>query len=305
MGTPDYAVPTLKKLIEKHTVLAVVSQPDKPKGRGKKMVFTPVKEVAVQNNIPVLQPIKVRESEVIEEIKKFEPEVIVVVAFGQILPKELLDVPKYGCINVHGSLLPKYRGAGPIQWAVINGEKVTGNTTMFMGVGLDTGDMLLKSENIIEPEDTYETLYNKMAQTGADLLIKTLEELEKGTLKRQAQDDSQATYAPQLTKETGHIDWSKKSNDIVNLVRGLDPWPSAYTDYNGETLKIWKAQECEKDYCDKQVGEITEIVKNTGFIVKCGDKSVLVTEIQAQGGKRMKVGDYLRGHSIQTQTVLK
>ncbi len=305
MGTPDYAVPTLKKLIERHTVVSVVSQPDKPKGRGKKVAFTPVKEVAVEHNIPILQPLKVRDSEVVEEIRKFEPEVIVVVAFGQILPKELLDMPKYGCINVHGSLLPKYRGAAPIQWAVINGEKVTGNTTQFMAEGIDTGDILMKSENVIQSDDTYESLYYKMAETGADLLIKTLDELEKGNLKGEPQDNSQATYAPQLKKETGHIDWNKNSEDIVNLIRGLVPWPSPYSDYKGEILKIWKVQAWDKNYFDKQAGEIVEIIKNTGFIVKCGDKAVLVTEIQAQNGKRMNVADYLRGHSIEVGEILK
>lgn len=305
MGTPDYAVPTLKKLIERHTVAAVVSQPDKPKGRGKKVAFTPVKEVAVEHNIPVLQPLKVRNSEVVEEIRKFEPEVIVVVAFGQILPKELLDMPKYGCINLHGSLLPKYRGAAPIQWAVINGEKVTGNTTQFMAEGIDTGDILMKSENVIQSDDTYESLYYKMAETGSDLLIKTLDELERGNLKGEPQDNSQATYAPQLKKETGHIDWNKNSEDIVNLIRGLVPWPSPYSEYKGETLKIWKTQAWDKNYLDKQAGEIVEIIKNTGFIVKCGNKSVLVTEIQAQNGKRMNVADYLRGHSIEVGEILK
>lgn len=297
MGTPDFATPTLERLIKEHDVVAVVTQPDKPKGRGNKMTYSPVKEVALQNNIPVLQPIKIKQKEAIAEIESYKPEVIVVVAFGQFLSKELLDMPKYGCINVHGSLLPKYRGSAPIQWSIINGEAVTGVTTMLMDVGCDTGDMLLKSEIHIQEDDTYETLYNKLRIVGADLLIETLEQLQKQKLVPIKQDDAQATHAPMLKKEIGRINWENTSTAIHNLVRGLNPWPSAYTSYNGETLKIWKTEKTDQHY-DAVPGTIVDIIKDRGIVVKTADGAIVISEIQAQGGKRMSVTDYRRGHNI-------
>jgi methionyl-tRNA formyltransferase len=297
MGTPDFAVPTLERLIKEHTVVAVVTQPDKPKGRGNKVTYMPVKEVALEHNIPVLQPIKIKEKEAVEEIRKYAPEVIVVVAFGQIISKELLDMPKYGCINVHGSLLPKYRGSGPIQWSIINGDAVTGATTMLMDIGCDTGDMLLKCELAIDSDDTYETLYDKMKVAGADLLIETLEKLQQGNIKPIKQNNEEATHAPMLKKEMGQIDWNNTSVSIVNLIRGLNPWPSAYTSYNGEVIKIWKAEKADKNY-NASAGVIVDFIKNNGIVVKTGDGAIIVSEVQAQGGKRMSVTDYMRGHSI-------
>lgn len=304
MGTPDFAVPTLEKLIENHDVLLVITQPDKPKGRGKKIMFPPVKEKAIIYNIPVLQPMKVREQQYIEQIRAYEPEVIVVEAFGQILPKEILDIPKYGCINVHASLLPKYRGAGPIQWSIINGETVTGITTMFMGEAIDTGDMLLKSDINIDVDDTYGSLHDKMSLVGADLLIETLKKLELGTLTRIKQNDKDSTYAPILKKEIGHIDWNKSSTSIINLIRGLNPWPSAYTYYESEILKIWKAQVFEECCSSAKSGEIIEILKDKGIIIKTGDGALIILEIQSQGGKKMSVIDYMRGHHIEVGKTL-
>lgn len=297
IGTPDFAIPTLERLIEEHNVVAVVTQPDKPKGRGNKMTYPPVKEIAIEHNIPVFQPIKIKEKEAIDEIRKYEPEVIVVVAFGQLISKELLDMPKFGCINVHGSLLPKYRGSAPIHWSIINGEAITGATTMFMDVGCDTGDMLLKCELPIDSEDTYQSLHDKMKFAGADLLIETLEKLQKGTLNRIKQNNEDSTYIPQLKKDTGHINWDKPSTSIINLIRGLNPWPSAYTLYDGEVLKIWKAEKSDEDYAASE-GVVVDIIKNKGFVVKTGDGAIIVSEVQAQGGKKMSVTDYMRGHSI-------
>lgn len=305
MGTPDFAVPSLQKLIdEKYYIAAVVTQPDRPKGRGKKMMAPPVKELAAQYDIPVFQPERVRNPEFIEILRSIAPDLIVVIAFGQILPKEILDIPNYGCINVHGSLLPKYRGAAPIQWAIINGEKVTGVTTMFMDEGMDTGDMILKKEIPIEPEYTAGDLHDIMAPIGAELLKETLDELIRGNIKREKQDENEATYAPILKKENGLIDWSEPSYKIVNLIRGLSPWPSAYTFYKDLMIKIWKAEVYHKTYEDNTIGEIVEIIKNKGLVVKTGDSSLLITEIQAPNGKRMTVEEYLRGHDIEKSTIL-
>ncbi|NLM14110.1 MAG: methionyl-tRNA formyltransferase [Epulopiscium sp.] len=305
MGTPDFAVPSLQKLIdEKYYIAAVVTQPDRPKGRGKKMVAPPVKELAVKYDIPVFQPERVRNPEFIETLRSIAPDLIVVIAFGQILPKEILDIPTYGCINVHGSLLPKYRGAAPIQWAIINGEKITGVTTMFMDEGMDTGDMILKREIPIEPEYTAEDLHDIMAPVGAELLKETLDELIRGNIKREKQDENEATYAPMLKKENGLIDWSQPSCKIINLIRGLSPWPSAYTFYKDLMIKIWKAEVYNKTYEHNTTGEIVEIIKNKGLVVKTGDSSLLITEIQAPNGKRMTVEEYLRGHDIEQNTIL-
>ncbi|WP_341877355.1 methionyl-tRNA formyltransferase [Defluviitalea saccharophila] len=305
MGTPDFAVPSLQKLIdEKYYIAAVVTQPDRPKGRGKKMVAPPVKELAVKYDIPIFQPERVRNPEFIETLRSIAPDLIVVIAFGQILPKEILDIPTYGCINVHGSLLPKYRGAAPIQWAIINGEKITGVTTMFMDEGMDTGDMILKKEIPIEPEYTAGDLHDIMAPVGADLLKDTLDELIRGNIKREKQDEDEATYAPMLKKENGLIDWSQPSYKIINLIRGLSPWPSAYTFYKDQMMKIWKAEVYNKTYEHHTIGEIVEVIKNKGLVVKTGDSSLLITEMQAPNGKRMTVEEYLRGHDIEQNIIL-
>lgn len=304
MGTPDFAVPCLDMLVkEGHEVCLVVTQPDKPKGRGKKMLFPPVKEKAIEYGIEVFQPVKVKEEEAVEKLRSYNADIIVVVAFGQILPESILNMPKYGCVNVHGSLLPKYRGAAPIQWSVINGDTKTGVTTMYMEKGLDTGDMLLKAEFDITSEDTYGTVHDKMCVMGADVLKETLVKIENGTIVREKQDDALSNYAPMISKETGHIDWNKTSFEIINLIRGLDPVPAAWTVYNGEVLKIWKAVKFECDNSTAKCGEIADITKK-GFVVKTGDDFVLVTEIQARGGKRMATDAYMRGHAVEKGIVL-
>ena len=303
MGTPDFAVPSLEALLTKHEVVLVVTQPDKPKGRGKKMVPTPVKACALEHGIPVLQPEKVKEPEFVEQLRSYEPDLIAVTAFGQILNEPILEMPKYGCINVHGSLLPKYRGAAPMQWSIIDGEKVTGITTMYMAKGLDSGDMLLKAEVEITDEDTFATIHDKMAVTGANLLLDTLDQLEAGTLERIPQDHDAATYAPMITKETGHIDWSKNRQDIINLIRGLNPVPAAYTIYEEEVLKIFGAVVSDVQADGAANGEIVAVVKK-GFVVKCGDGCLLITEVQARGGKRMMTDAYLRGHAVKEGILL-
>jgi len=301
MGTPDFAVPSLEILFQNYDVLAVVSQPDKPKGRGKKMAFSPVKEKALQLGIEVLQPEKVREIEFIEKLKTYHADLIVVTAFGQILPEEILNMPKYGCINVHGSLLPKYRGAAPLQWSVINGEKQTGVTTMYMAKGMDTGDMLLKQSIDILPNDTYGSIHDKLSVIGAELLFKTIEELQKGTLQRIPQNEQEASYAPMLTKQSGHIDWSKNCDEIICLIHGLDPVPTAYTMYHDDMIKIWQAEKIKQP--SGKIGEITAITKK-GFVVTAGDGSIVITEVQAKGKKRMSTDAYLRGHNIEIGTIL-
>lgn len=303
MGTPDFAVPSLEALLTKYEVVLVVTQPDKPKGRGKKMVPTPVKACALEHGIPVLQPEKVKEPEFVEQLRSYEPDLIAVTAFGQILSEPILEMPKYGCINVHGSLLPKYRGAAPMQWSIIDGEKVTGITTMYMAKGLDSGDMLLKAEVEITDEDTFATIHDKMAVTGANLLLDTLDQLEAGTLERIPQDHDAATYAPMITKETGHIDWSKNRQDIINLIRGLNPVPAAYTIYEEEVLKIFGASLSDVQANSAANGEIVAVVKK-GFVVKCGDGCLLITEVQARGGKRMMTDAYLRGHAMKEGILL-
>ena len=242
MGTPDFAVPSLELLIKEFGVKAVFTQPDRPKGRGKKLAMSPVKEVAMQNNIPVYQPLKIRnDEESMTVLKNLDLDFIIVVAFGQILPKKILDIPKYGCINLHGSLLPKYRGAAPIQWSVINGETLAGNTTMLMDVGLDTGDMLLTNKVEVTPDMTSGELYEILKVTGADLLINTINELAQGNIKPKKQDDSKSSYASMLNKDIAKINWNLSAQKIHNLIRGLNPWPIATTSYGDLTMKIYKS----------------------------------------------------------------
>ncbi len=297
MGTPQFAVASLEMLIKEHNVLAVVTQPDRPKGRGKKLAFSPVKEVAIANGIEVLQPVNVKDGTFAEDLRRFDADVFVVVAYGRILNEEVLNMPKYGCINVHGSLLPEYRGAGPIQWSIINGGTKTGVTTMYMEKGLDSGDMLLKTEMDILDDDTYGTLGERMSFVGAETLKETLIKLEEGTLRPEKQDHEKSTYAPMITKELERIDWGKSAKDIRNLIRGLNPEPGAYTVMNEEILKIWKAEIVDKEY-DVPVGSIAEITKK-GFVVKTGEKGLLVTEVQAKGGKKMPADAYMRGHKME------
>ena len=307
MGTPDFAVYSLKALLTEHEVLAVVTQPDKPKGRGKKVLFPPVKEFALEQGLAVHQPPKVREEEFVELLRSYQPDVIAVTAFGQILPESILSLPKYGCINVHGSLLPKYRGAAPMQWAIIDGEETTGITTMYMAKGMDTGDMLLKTEIPLSQEDNFATVHDKLAQAGADLLLETLKGLEAGTLERHPQDHALATHAPMLTKETGHILWEEKTGqEIINLMRGLSPAPGAFTIYEDAPLKIFGASivEDSDDFTGASPGEVVAVNKKS-FVVRTRDAALEILEVQAQGGKRMATDAYLRGHEMKTGMVLK
>jgi len=305
MGTPEFAVPALEALIEGgHDVVAVVTQPDKPKGRSGKMVYPPVKEAAVLKDIPVFQPIKIKEKEAVEVIKSYQPEVIVVAAFGQILPKEILDMPKHGCINIHASLLPKYRGAAPIQWAIIKGEKETGITTMYMDVGVDTGDMIDKLVIPIAEKETGGSLQDKLAKLGGTLILETLSKLQQGIAVREVQEDSISFYAKMLDKKMGNIDFNQSAIEIERLIRGLNPWPSAYTKLNGKLLKIWEADvedtDC-KEYA--KAGEITDITENA-IIVSTGNGKLIIKELQLEGKKRMNVNAFLRGYAVEKGVVL-
>lgn len=303
MGTPDFSVPTLKTLIEsEHEVIGVVSQPDRAKGRGKQLQMTPVKEMALAHNIPVYQPLKVRDPEFIEMMTSLDIDVAVVIAFGQILPKAFLEIPKRGCMNVHASLLPNYRGAGPIQRAIINGEPKTGVTTMMMDIGMDTGDMLLREEVTIAPDETGGSLFEKLSHIGGPLMLKTLEALEAGTLTATPQDHKKASYAPMLDKKMGNIDWSMSAVDIERLIRGLNPWPSAYTYVNGKLLKIWEAEVVASDH-EIEKGCVTDI-QSKGFVVACGKDSLFIKEVQLQGKKRMGAGDFLRGNALEVNMFL-
>lgn len=309
MGTPDFSVPALDKLIKKHEIIAVVTQPDKRKGRGKAMAFPPVKKVALEHGIRVYQPPKVRDEEFIGILKELAPDVIVVVAFGQILPEQILNLPRYGCINIHASLLPKYRGAAPIQWAVINGEKETGVTTMFMAKGLDTGDMIDKVVVPLDEKETGESLHDKLSEAGGELILKTLDKLEAGTAVRIPQNDSESSYAGMLTKDLGRIDWSRSARTIERLIRGLNSWPSAYTELQGKTIKIWDADVVEKlprtggdgtaaaDPENAGPGTIL-LVTRQNFYVKTGDQILKVNEVQLQGKKRMSVQSFLLGYKL-------
>lgn len=303
MGTPEFAVPSLKMLVEEgYDVAAVVTQPDKPKGRGNKLAAPPVKEYAVKKRIAFLQPEKVKAPEFADNLAEIAPDLLVTVAYGQILSKRILDIPKMGCINVHGSLLPKYRGAAPIQWAIINGESMTGITTMYTDAGMDTGDMLLKREVEITQDMTFADLHDRLSIAGAELLKETLVQLRKGTLERVPQPDEEATYAPMIKKEIGKIDWSKGAKDIHNLVRGTDPWPGAYTFYKGERMRVWKTV-VEDGRTDKAPGTIIKAGKE-GITASTGDGTVKIVEVQFDSCKRMHVGEYIRGHAIDEGEIL-
>ena len=308
MGTPDFSVGTLKAIVEAgHEVAAVVTQPDKPKGRGGAMSFSDVKKAAIELGLLVLQPKRARDEEFVNELRKINPDVIVVVAFGQILSKEILDMPKYGCVNVHASLLPKYRGASPIQWAVIDGCEYSGVTTMMMNEGIDTGDILLVEKVKLDSKETGGSLFDKLSGVGAALLVKTLDELEKGTVKPVKQNETEATHVKMLDKSFGNIDFSMEAARIERLIRGLNPWPSAFTHFNGKLLKIWDADVCDDVVCESGEsvvnGMITQ-VDNNSFIVKCGDNSLKINELQLEGKKRMKTQDFLRGNHINTGDIL-
>ena len=303
MGTPDFSVGTFEALIEAgHEIVLAVTQPDKPKGRGEKVQYPPVKEAALKRQIPVFQPKRVRAPECIEELRKYDADIMVVIAFGQILPKEILEMTPYGCVNVHASLLPKYRGAAPIQWAVINGERVSGVTTMQMDEGLDTGDMLMKTEIVLDEKETGGSLHDKLAGAGAGLCVQTLEALKDGTVVREPQGESTTEYARMLDKGMGRIDWSKDAKSIECLIRGLNPWPSAYTEWNGRTMKIWEADVADIDE-GREPGTVIRVERD-GFCVQTGRGSLKVRSLQIPGKKRMDAGAFLRGYQVDAGTVL-
>lgn len=305
MGTPDFAVPSLQALAEAgHDILAVVTQPDRPKGRGKKLAFSPVKEKALELGLPIIQVPKVKDSAFIQEVKRLQPEMICVVAFGQILPEELLAIPKYGCINVHGSLLPAYRGAAPLQRAVLNGDPKSGITTMLMDVGLDTGDMLLKEEVEIGPEMSYGQLHDLLAEKGANLLTKTVTLWAEGGITPTPQEHELATYAAMLDREDERINWDNEATKIHNQVRGLAPQPGAYTFFRGQTLKIKGSSVYDKDGKGTCAGEIIKLLKGTGFIVQCGQGSLLVTEVQPMGKKAMSADSFINGYHLKVGEIL-
>lgn len=293
MGTPEFAVPCLEKLKDFAEIVCVVTQPDRPKGRGQKLQPSPVKLFAEKFSIPVLQPKKIKSPESVAELKKFPADLIVVVAFGQILSQEILNFPKFGCINVHASLLPKYRGAAPIEWCLINGEKITGVTTMQMNIGLDTGDMLLKSEVEITDEMILPELREKLSNAGAKLLLETLEKLQRGELNPIKQDDSISNYAPMIKKELGKIDWTKSASEIHNLVRGF--YGGTFAILNGEKIKIWRTK-ISQENLNLQVGEIKILGKK--FFVGTGNGILEILEIQAPNAKKMSAANYLQGHKI-------
>lgn len=300
MGTPDFAVPVLEAIIQAgHTVIGVYTQPDKPKGRGKSMQYTPVKEKALEHQIPVYQPARVREPEVIEEIRNLKPDIIIVVAFGQILPEELLAIPPYGCVNVHASLLPKYRGAAPIQRVIMDGEKESGVTTMYMAKGLDTGDMI---EQLVVPIDAKETggsYHDKLAEAGAGLCISTMEKIEAGTAPRIPQDDSKSCYAHMLQKSMGELDFEQPAEVLERLVRGLNPWPSAYTQLQGKNLKIYEADVVEiPENQQREPGMITAVDKKS-FTIQCNPGGLRVTQLQLEGKKRMNTDAFLLGFTVE------
>lgn len=300
MGTPDFAVPSLQALIDAgHDVCAVYTQPDKPQGRKQILTAPPVKTLALEHDIPVFQPNTLKNEDEQARLRELAPEVIIVVAYGKLLPKAVLDIPPHGCINVHGSLLPRWRGAAPIQWAVIAGDEMAGVTTMQMAEGLDTGDMLLTYETKVGEKETAGELFDRLAQSGAELLTQTLVKLDEITPR--PQDDAQSCYAHMLDKQMAVIDWSKSAHEIDCLIRGLNPWPIALTTLSGERLKVFAA---EKANGRGEPGTVLESDPKKGLTVACGEGALKLTEIQLVGGKRMKVNDFLRGHAIEVGTKL-
>lgn len=301
MGTPDFAVDTLQAIVDAgHEVALVVTQPDKAKGRGKKLCYTPVKEKAMECHLEVAQPEKVREESFVERLQMIAPDVIVVVAFGQILPESILNIPKYGCINVHASLLPAYRGAAPIQWAVIDGLAETGVTTMYMEKGLDTGDIICQSRIPLAADETGGSLFDKLAKEGASLLVRTLKMLEDGTATRTKQDDSRSSYAKMLSKDMGCLDFSKDAVILERLIRGLNPWPSAYTAIQGKTLKIYIAEVVAEEECTTGAAPGTVIaVDKKSFTVRCGNGALRIYNLQLEGKKRMDTFAFLLGYKVE------
>lgn len=295
MGTPDFAAASLEALIaSRHEIQAVVTQPDKPKGRKGELTPSPVKVIAEREGIKVYQPLKVRDEDFVDTLRAYNPDVMVVVAFGQIIPLSILQMPKYGCVNIHGSLLPKYRGAAPIQWAVLDGEKETGITTILMDEGIDTGDILLKKTIQIDTDETSGSLFDKLMALGAETILETLDELEKGNLTPTKQGESPTAYAKMLTKAMGLIDFTRSAKELDCFVRGMNPWPSAYTLLAGKTLKLWKVRAVEGG---GKTGSVIEIGKES-FTVACGEGAIEVIEVQLEGKKRMSAGDFLKGSTL-------
>ena len=296
MGTPDFAVPCLKTLNENYEVIAVITQPDRPKGRGQKLMPSPIKEYALEHNLTVLQPEKIKTSETEEQLKKLAPDLIVVVAFGQILSKAILDIPQLGCINVHASLLPKYRGAAPIHWSIINGETKTGITTMYMDVGLDTGDMILKEEVSISAKMNTGELHDTLMNIGAKTLLQTIKQIAEGSVVRNKQNDAEASYAPLLTKELERINWLLPAQEIYNSVRGLNPWPVAFSIFKGKKLKIWQTKVID----NVTIGEIGTVLSltETGFTVQTGKGILEILELQPESKRKMTAKDFVCGNQI-------
>ena len=303
MGTPDFAVPCLEMLCEQnYQIKAVITQPDRPKGRGQKLVESPVKACALKHGLPILQPQKIKTPEFEAILEELNPDLIVVVAFGQILSKRILDIPRLGCINVHASLLPQYRGAAPLHWSVIRGEKKTGVTTMFMDEGLDTGDMLLTAEMDITDTTTTGEVHDMLQNMGADVLSETIKQLVAGTAVRRVQNHEEATYAPLLTKELECIDWTQSAGNIHNLIRGLNPWPGSYTICRNKRLKLWGSEVLAEE-TDKQAGTIIR-VENERLVVAAGTGVIALTSVQPEGKKRMAAGDFTRGYQITVGEIL-
>ena len=303
MGTPDFAVPCLEMLCEQnYQIKAVITQPDRPKGRGQKLVESPVKACALKHGLPILQPQKIKTPEFEAILEELNPDLIVVVAFGQILSKRILDIPRLGCINVHASLLPQYRGAAPLHWSVIRGEKKTGVTTMFMDEGLDTGDMLLTAEMDITDTTTTGEVHDMLQNMGADVLSETIKQLVAGTAVRRVQNHEEATYAPLLTKELECIDWTQSAGNIHNLIRGLNPWPGSYTICRNKRLKLW-GSEVLAEKTDNQAGTIIR-VENERLVVAAGTGVIALTSVQPEGKKRMAAGDFARGYQITVGEIL-
>ncbi|MGL6201081.1 MAG: methionyl-tRNA formyltransferase [Lachnospiraceae bacterium] len=304
MGTPEFSVGTLEALITAgHEVVLAVTQPDKPRGRKQEIQYPPVKEAALKHGIPVYQPVKIRNPKCIEELEQYHAEIMVVIAFGQILPQTILDLTPYGCINVHASLLPKYRGAAPIQWAIIHGETVTGVTTMQMDAGLDTGDMIMKTEVPLDEKETGGSLHDKLMTAGAELCVKTLKALEEKTAVFEKQGESPTDYARMLDKQLGDIRWGESAAAIERLIRGLNPWPGAYTNWNGKTMKIWDAEVQQAD-TNQEPGTVTAVGKDE-FLVQTGNGQLRITGLQIPGKKRMDAGAFLRGYPLEAGTILK
>lgn len=305
MGTPDFAVEPLEAIIKAgYEVAAVVTQPDRQKGRGKEVKMTPVKECALRHGIPVFQPVKIKEPEAVAELEKYQADLFVVAAFGQLLSEEILNMPEYGCINIHASLLPAYRGAAPIQWAVLNGEKESGVTIMQMDKGLDTGDMLLKRSVELSPKETGDSLHDKLMRLGAELIVEALPKLEKGELVPEKQKDELSSYAKKLTKAMGQIDWSKDAVSLERWIRGLNSWPSAYTFFGGKTLKIWEAQVTEENGAQKaEPGQVVSVSRES-FTVACGQGELQILSLQLEGKKRVSTREFLLGYQVEPGMIL-